>query len=79
MTDLLSLTPEELTEFCISLGESAFRAKQIFSHLTLGKSPDEMQNLPKTLREKLKENASFRLPTVEKKLVSAKDGTLPPV
>ena len=76
MTDLLSLTPEELTEFCISLGESAFRAKQIFSHLTLGKSPDEMQNLPKTLREKLKENASFRLPTVEKKLVSAKDGTV---
>jgi 23S rRNA (adenine2503-C2)-methyltransferase len=35
-----------------------------------------MQNLPKTLREKLKENASFRLPTVEKKLVSAKDGTV---
>lgn len=37
---------------------------------------DEMSNLPLSLREKLSQNAELRLPKVEKKLVSAIDGTI---
>ena len=76
MYDLLAMTPEELSEMCKTLGQPAFRGGQIFSFLTKGVSPSEMTNLPKGFREELFRVAEFRLPRVEKKLVSTRDGTV---
>ncbi len=75
-TDILSMLPEELEKFFLSLGQPKYRAKQVFSQMARGIAPSEMTNLPKTLREELERLAEFRLPAVEKKLVSAIDGTV---
>ncbi len=58
---LKGLTLEELQSFCSEEGEPKFRAKQIFSWMYghLAESYDEMQNLPKPLREKLTEISSL--------------------
>ena len=58
---LKGLTLEELQEFCAEIGEPKYRAKQIFSWMYdhLADSFDEMQNLPKPLREKLTEISSL--------------------
>ena len=66
----------ELSEFVKNIGEPAFRAKQIAAWLPLGTPIDEMTNLSKSLREKLKENTIDTLPKVEEKLVSKIDGTV---
>ena len=54
MTELLSLNPAELKDWCVSQGLPAFRAKQLFAWLHKGATFDEMTNLSKDLREKLK-------------------------
>lgn len=74
--DLLSLLPEELEALVLSLGQPKYRAKQIFTQLARGLSPDEMTNLPKDFRAKLNESCAFRLPQVARKLVSKIDGTV---
>ena len=58
MKDLKSLNLEQLTEELLSIGEKKFRAKQVYSwiHEKMVDSFDEMTNLSKDLREKLKEN-----------------------
>ena len=58
MKDLKSLNLEQLTEELLNIGEKKFRAKQIYSwiHEKLVDSFDEMTNLSKDLREKLKAN-----------------------
>ena len=55
MTDVKSMTMEELKEFMTKIGEKPFRAKQIYAwlHQRLVTSWDEMTNLSKSLREKL--------------------------
>ena len=55
MTDIKSMTIEELKELMTELGDKPFRAKQIYSwlHEHLVTSYEEMTNLPKVLREKL--------------------------
>ena len=55
MTDVKSMTMEELKEFMAKIGEKPFRAKQIYAwlHQQLVTSWDEMTNLSKSLREKL--------------------------
>ena len=75
-TDLLSLNRDELKSFMVELGEPAYRAEQIFTQLHRGISPDEMTNIPKKLKETLLQCACYPLPTVEKKLTSALDGTV---
>lgn len=74
--DILSLTPEELVEFFLSLGQPKYRATQVFPQLARGLSFDEITNLPKNLRLILQEKCLFTLPQVEKKLVSKIDGTV---
>ena len=55
MIDLKSLSLEEITDLMKTLGEPAFRGKQVFAWLHKGvRSFDEMTNLSKALREKLK-------------------------
>ena len=58
MKDLKSLNLEQLTVELLSIGEKKFRAKQVYSwiHEKLVDSFDEMTNLSKDLREKLKSN-----------------------
>ncbi len=77
MTDIKSLTNEQLTEHITAMGYPAFRAKQIRSWLDNGvTSFEEMGNLPKAMREDLAK--SFVIPHVkiETKLVSQIDGTV---
>jgi 23S rRNA (adenine2503-C2)-methyltransferase len=74
--DILALTPEELVEFFLSLGQPKYRATQVFPQLARGLSFDEITNLPKNLRVILQEKCLFTLPQVEKKLVSKIDGTV---
>ena len=76
MHDLLSMTQEEMVAFVREIGEPAYRAKQIMTHILRGDSPEEMTTLPKLLREKLRERAVWRLPKIVEKQVSAKDGTI---
>ncbi|MBE6620460.1 MAG: 23S rRNA (adenine(2503)-C(2))-methyltransferase RlmN [Ruminococcaceae bacterium] len=74
--ELLSLLPDELAELLVSLGEPKYRAGQIFPQLHRGLSPDDMTNVGKVTRAKLAEVAYYHLPQVERKLVSAIDGTV---
>lgn len=74
--ELLSLFPEELKELLRSMGEPAYRATQMFPLLHKGVSPADMTCLPAALREKLLTVADWHLPQVEKKYVSALDGTI---
>ena len=77
MTDIKSMTLEEITQACCEMGEPAFRGKQIFSWLHKGvTSFDGMSNLSKTLREKLAAQFYITAPTVARKQMSRLDGTI---
>ena len=77
MTDLKSMTIEEMGAFFKELGQPAFRAKQVFQWLHRGvTSFDEMSNLPLALRQTLAERCVITVPAVERKQVSAIDGTI---
>lgn len=74
--DIASMTKAELCDYFKSIGEPKFRAEQVFSWISKGASIDEMTNLSKALREKLRESCLDSLPTVEEKYVSKIDGTV---
>ncbi len=77
MYDLKSMTLSELTDWMGDLGEPAFRGKQVFTWLHKGaRSFDEMSNLSKPLREKLRATCALTVPTVARKQVSRQDGTI---
>ena len=77
MTDIKSMTQEEITAALKELGEPAFRGKQIFTWLHRGAlSFEEMTNLPKPLREKLTGTFQITVPQVARKQVSHLDGTI---
>ena len=77
MTDLKSMTPEELEAYFKELGQPGFRAMQVFRWLHRGmESFDGMTDLPKSLRERLKEACVLTAPQVERKQVSKLDGTI---
>lgn len=77
MTDLRSMTTEEITAALKEMGEPSFRGAQIFDWVQAKKvrSFDEMSNLPKRLREAL--GTSFSLSSLEiaRRYVSEEDGT----
>ena len=75
--DIKSMLPEELAESLRSLGQPAYRAKQLFRWLSAGcGSWDEMTNLPRALRQELSEHCTLSAPRVLKKQQSAEDGTI---
>ena len=77
MTDLKSMTMEEMAEFFKELKQPAFRAKQVFQWLHRGATSfEEMSNLPKSLREILTSCCYITVPTVERKQTSKLDGTI---
>ena len=71
--DIRNLTPESLKEHFIAMGQPAFRAKQVYEWLWEKSciNFDEMSNLPKLLREKLKECYSINAVKVDKSQFSS--------
>ena len=77
MTDIKSMTQQELSQFLKELGEPAFRAKQVFTWLHRGATSfEDMTNLSKPLREKLAERCFITAPVVARKQESRLDGTI---
>ena len=74
--NIKSLSRAELKEYLAELKEPGFREKQIFSWLYRGALAfDEMTDLKKELREKLKERAYIGSLSILKTQVSKSDGT----
>lgn len=77
MTDIKSMTLQELSDFLQEQGQPSFRAKQVFTWLHRGvRSFSEMSNLPKALRQSLAETCQLTPPEVARKQMSQKDGTI---
>lgn len=77
MTDIKSMTQQEISLFFKELGEPAFRAKQAFTWLHRGAvSFEDMTNLSKPLREKLAAQCFITAPVVARKQESRLDGTI---
>lgn len=76
MKNIKDYNLEELKQECISIGEKAFRAEQIFKWIYQEKLSTfaEMTNLSLSLRENLEKNYTMGNFTIIQKLVS-KDGT----
>ncbi|SIT06480.1 23S rRNA (adenine(2503)-C(2))-methyltransferase RlmN [Neptunomonas antarctica] len=75
-TNLLGMCPDKLEAFFAELGEKRFRATQVLKwmHQLGAENFDDMTNISKVLREKLKQVAEIREPEVVTSDVS-KDGT----
>lgn len=50
---ILDMSLQELTEYIVSLGEPKYRAKQLYEACLMGKTLEEISNLPKNLKEKI--------------------------
>ncbi|MTB53381.1 23S rRNA (adenine(2503)-C(2))-methyltransferase RlmN [Lewinella sp. W8] len=77
LTDIRSLSLEELTSALVLMGERPFRAKQVYEWLWKkgARNFDEMTNLSLALREQLKAQFSFPVMTLDKQQRSL-DGTI---
>ncbi len=75
--DIRDLSLTELTDQLKNLGQPAFRSKQIWQWLWQKgvQSFDEMQNLPKSLRDALADQFTFQTTTIELAQYSS-DGTI---
>src|SRR6267143_448827 len=75
--ELLGKSKEELREFCVALGEPAFRGAQVYHALYAERKFDVAQitNLPAALRERLAKEAQITLPEVKQQFASA-DGSV---
>ena len=77
MTDIKSMTLEELTQTLREMGQPAFRGGQVFTWLHRGvTSFEEMSDLPRALREQLAQTFHITAPTVARKQESRLDGTV---
>ena len=76
LTNLLDFDPAQLAAYCAELGEKPFRAKQLqrWIHQFGVADFDDMTDLAKSLREKLKTRAEVRAPAVISDHTSS-DGT----
>lgn len=76
LKNILGNDPDELVGVVSELGEKKFRANQLFRWLSKGVCDfDEMSNLSKTFREKLKEHYCIDIPRVIYDQQSRTDGT----
>jgi 23S rRNA (adenine2503-C2)-methyltransferase len=75
--ELLGKSKNELRDFCISLGEPAYRGGQIYHALYAERkfSAREMSNLPSALRDRLATEATITLPTIRQTYAS-QDGSV---
>jgi 23S rRNA (adenine2503-C2)-methyltransferase len=76
--NLNGLPLQQLEAFVASMGEPAYRAKQIFAWLYKHKAAqfDDMTNLPESFRQKLKEIAAVEELRIVEKQQSQFDGTI---
>lgn len=76
-TDLLGMDKQDLADFFVSIGEKPFRSTQVMKWIhQFGVSDfDEMTNISKALREKLKQTALIRTPKLIEEQRS-EDGTI---
>ena len=76
--DILSLNINELGAELSAMGLPKFRAAQIYDwlHKKCVSSFDEMSNISKQLKQQLNEAFTLKTCTIERKLVSAIDGTV---
>ena len=72
-TDIRCLSVEKLKQHFVTLGEPAFRAKQVYNWLWSKACVnfDEMTNLPKSLREKLNESFSINNVVIDQTQLSS--------
>jgi len=77
ITELLGKSKVELREFCVALGESAFRGAQIYHALYSERKFDvgQITNLPAALRERLSKETRIAVPEVKQRFASA-DGSV---
>jgi 23S rRNA (adenine2503-C2)-methyltransferase len=75
--ELLGKSKEELREYCVELGEPAFRGAQIYHALYAERKFDVAQitNLPAALRARLAKEARITLPEVKQRFASS-DGSV---
>lgn len=75
--DIKSLSLEEVTTLLVSLGQPAFRARQLYQwmHVHKASSYQEMTNVPKKLRDELISETSYVCLRQEKCQISGEDGT----
>jgi 23S rRNA (adenine2503-C2)-methyltransferase len=75
--ELLGKSKEELRDFCVALGEPAFRGAQIYHALYAERKFDvgQITNLPAALRERLAKEARVTLPELKQRFASA-DGSV---
>ena len=77
MTDLRSMTLQELTDWCREQGQPAFRGKQLFQWFARGlSSVEEMTDLPKAFREIIAREGALSPPKAQRKQVDGQDGTI---
>lgn len=76
MIELASKNLSEIAALFLEMGLPAFRAKQVFSWVHKGAAFDEMTNLPKDLREKLKETCTANPVTILQTRKSEIDDTV---
>jgi len=75
--NLKSKNLAEMEALFKEMGQPKFRAKQVYKWLHQGvRSYDEMSNLPKALRDTLKEQHPIYAPEVVRKQESQRDGTI---
>ncbi len=77
MTDLKSLTKEEVEALIVEMGEKKYRAGQLYDwmHKHLAASYEQMGNLPRSLKEKLAESCEYTSLSIERMQCSKLDGT----
>lgn len=77
MTDIKSMTFVELEDYIESIGEKKFRAKQLYDwmHKKLARDFDEMSNIPKSLKQKIKNDVGMYSVMEVERLTSKIDGT----
>ena len=74
--DLRGMTLPEVAEALKTMGQPAFRAKQLYTWLHKGAGYEDMTNIPKTLREALTTEYDLYRPTPVRRQESARDGTI---
>ncbi|MCD6205812.1 MAG: 23S rRNA (adenine(2503)-C(2))-methyltransferase RlmN [Candidatus Marinimicrobia bacterium] len=77
-TIITGYTLPELEEWATGIGEKPFRARQLYQWIYQknARSFDEMLNLSKDLRKKLAETAALNVLSIDRKMVSQKDGSI---
>jgi 23S rRNA (adenine2503-C2)-methyltransferase len=71
----MDMTKDEIATVISSFNEPSFRAKQVTEWLRKGIHPEEMSNLPKSLRENMS-SIPFGGSRIYRKYVSERDGTI---